>query len=43
MFWGDRIYRAMDPEGQRWMFQQHVRDVSPEQMAAAGEQLAAQS
>ena len=34
-FWGDRIYRAEDPEGQRWMFQQHVRDVSEEEMAAA--------
>ena len=43
MFWGDRIYRAVDPEGHRWMFQQHVRDVSPEEMAAAGEQPAAQS
>ena len=35
MFWGDRIYRAVDPEGHRWMFQQHVRDVPPEQMATA--------
>lgn len=29
------LCRAEDPEGQRWMFQQHVRDVSTEEMAAA--------
>jgi uncharacterized glyoxalase superfamily protein PhnB len=25
--WGDRRYQATDPEGQRWTFAQHVRDV----------------
>jgi len=24
---GDRMYRAVDPEGHRWMFATHVRDV----------------
>lgn len=27
MFWGDRIYCAVDPEGQFWTFATHVRDV----------------
>ena len=26
---GDRHYRVEDPEGHRWMFAQHVRDVAP--------------
>ena len=38
-FWGDRTYRAEDPEGQRWMFQQHIRDISPEEMRAALESM----
>ena len=37
MFWGDRVYRALDPEGQRWMFHTKVRDVSHEEMQAAME------
>jgi uncharacterized glyoxalase superfamily protein PhnB len=28
--YGDRNYRAEDPEGHRWMFAQHVRDVAAE-------------
>jgi uncharacterized glyoxalase superfamily protein PhnB len=28
MFWGDRIYCALDPEGQFWCFATHVRDVA---------------
>jgi uncharacterized glyoxalase superfamily protein PhnB len=32
MFWGDRTYVAEDPEGHRWTFAQHVRDVSHEDM-----------
>ncbi len=32
MFWGDRTYVAEDPEGHRWTFAQHTRDVSPEDM-----------
>jgi uncharacterized glyoxalase superfamily protein PhnB len=27
-FYGDRTYRARDPEGHLWTFAQHVRDVS---------------
>jgi uncharacterized glyoxalase superfamily protein PhnB len=32
MFWGDRTYVAKDPEGHRWTFAQHVRDVAAEDM-----------
>ena len=38
-FYGDRVYRATDPEGHVWVFTQHVRDVSPEEMMAAMEQM----
>lgn len=31
------MYRARDPEGHAWGFAQHVRDVSPEELAAAAE------
>ncbi len=31
-FYGDRRYRAEDPEGHHWSFAQHVRDVAPEDM-----------
>lgn len=31
-FYGDRTYRAADPEGHHWTFGQHVRDVSVEEM-----------
>jgi PhnB protein len=31
-FYGDRTYRAIDPEGHRWIFGTHVRDVPPEEM-----------
>lgn len=34
-FYGDRTYRALDPEGVAWDIHQHVRDVTPEEMAAA--------
>ena len=27
-FYGDRTYRAVDPEGHVWTFSQHVRDVT---------------
>ena len=29
--YGARIYRVVDPEGHRWIFAQHVRDVSHEE------------
>ncbi len=32
MFWGDRTYVCEDPEGHRWTFAQHVKEVSPEDM-----------
>ncbi len=32
MFWGDRTYVAADPEGHRWIFAQHTRDVDPGDM-----------
>ena len=34
-FYGDRTYRALDPEGVGWDFHQHVKDVTPEEMMAA--------
>ena len=34
-FYGDRTYRALDPEGVGWDIHQHVRDVTPEEMMAA--------
>ena len=32
--YGERLYTAQDPEGHRWQFSQHVRDVSPEEFGA---------
>jgi PhnB protein len=32
--YGDRMYQAVDPEGQRWYFSKHVRDVPLEDMGA---------
>jgi len=32
MFWGDRTYVSEDPEGHRWTFAQHVKEVAPEDM-----------
>ena len=34
-FYGDRNYRAVDPEGHRWIFSQRVREVSQEEIEAA--------
>jgi uncharacterized glyoxalase superfamily protein PhnB len=31
---GDVHYRAEDPEGHRWLFAEHVRDVAPEDWGA---------
>lgn len=38
MPWGDRRYEALDLEGHRWYFGQHVRDVEPDdwKKAASG-------
>jgi len=32
--YGDRHYRVEDLEGHRWMFSQHLRDVSPQEWGA---------
>lgn len=34
-FWGDRVGMIADPYGHTWNISTHVRDVSPEEMAAA--------
>lgn len=40
MFWGDRIGHLEDPFGYRWMLATHTRDVTPEEMARAVENMA---
>lgn len=35
MFWGDRYATVQDPFGHVWSFATHVRDMSPEEIAAA--------
>lgn len=35
MFWGDRYGQLEDPFGHRWSVATHIRDVSPEEIAAA--------
>jgi uncharacterized glyoxalase superfamily protein PhnB len=43
-FYGDRTYRALDPEGHCWTFSTHVRDVSrAEAEAAIGQPITATS
>ena len=32
-FWGDRTGQVLDPFGHRWAFDQHVRDVSADEVA----------
>ena len=39
-FYGDRTYAAQDPEGNRWYFATHVKDVSPEEMEQAMKEMA---
>ncbi len=41
MFWGDRMGVVVDPFGYQWTLAEHVRDVSPDEMAAAMKQCAA--
>jgi uncharacterized glyoxalase superfamily protein PhnB len=36
-FYGDRTYRASDPEGHIWTFSHHVRDVSAQEMEAVSQ------
>jgi uncharacterized glyoxalase superfamily protein PhnB len=39
MFWGDRYGKLEDPFGHQWSIATHVRDVSPEEMQKAMEQM----
>jgi uncharacterized glyoxalase superfamily protein PhnB len=39
MFWGDRYGKVEDPFGHQWSIGTHVRDVSPEEMQKAMEQM----
>jgi PhnB protein len=39
MFWGDRYGKLEDPFGHLWSIGTHVRDVSPEEMQKAMEQM----
>lgn len=43
MFWGDRYGRVTDPFGHEWAIAQHIRDVTPEEMAKAAEEMFSQS
>lgn len=36
MFWGDRYGKVEDPFGHYWSIATHIRDVSPEEIQAAG-------
>lgn len=36
MFWGDRYGKVVDPFGHEWSIATHVRDLTPEEIAAAG-------
>ena len=40
MFWGDRYGKLEDPFGHQWSIGTHIRDVSPEEMQKAMEQVA---
>jgi uncharacterized glyoxalase superfamily protein PhnB len=40
MFWGDRYGQLEDPFGHRWSVATHKRDVTPEEMKQAMEQMA---
>ena len=39
MFWGDRYGKVEDPFGHQWSIGTHVREVSPEEMQKAMEQM----
>jgi PhnB protein len=39
MFWGDRYGKLEDPFGHQWSIGTHVRDVSPDEMKKAMEQM----
>jgi PhnB protein len=39
-FWGDRMSSLVDPFGHRWDLASPIRDVTPEELAAAVKQFA---
>ena len=39
MFWGDRYGIVMDPCGHQWSIATHVRDVTPEEMMKASQEM----
>jgi uncharacterized glyoxalase superfamily protein PhnB len=43
MFWGDRYGKVADPFGHQWSIGTHVRDVTPDEMQKAIEQMSAQA
>ncbi len=43
MFWGDRYGIVTDPFGHSWSIATHIKDMTPEQMAQAGEEAMAQA
>ena len=43
MFWGDRYGQLEDPFGHKWSVATHTRDVSPQEMQKAMQQMGAQS
>ncbi|HET6221335.1 MAG TPA: VOC family protein [Dongiaceae bacterium] len=42
MFWGDRYGKLRDPYGHEWSIGQHLRDVSPAEMARAVQEMFSQ-
>ena len=42
-FYGDRVYTALDPEGHRWSFHQHVKDVDFAALMRGADESAARS
>ena len=38
MFWGDRLGNIEDPSGHMWSVATHVKDMTPEEMAKAGQE-----
>lgn len=43
MFWGDRYGVVTDPFGHQWAIATHVKDMTPEQVAAAGKAMMAEA
>ena len=42
MFWGDRFATVTDPYGHQWSIATHTRDLSPEEIAEAGQKAMAE-